>query len=102
MVTLRVLGALRYVVPTILLLAVVPTILLLANDLKKVDNEKLFRSVPSDVALVEIAAPARTRILIDGHEQDSRKVTFGPLKKGQLALHELTARFSSGGTVSKT
>ena len=59
--------------------------------------------ISDNVALVEITAPTQARILIDGgHETSSREVTFGSLKKGQLAQHELTAQFSSGGTVSKT
>jgi WD40 repeat protein len=58
--------------------------------------------ISDNVAVVEIAAPAPTRILIDGKHEKSSRVTFGPLKKGQLAQHELTAQFASGETVSKT
>jgi WD40 repeat protein len=60
-------------------------------------------SVSDDMAVVEIAAPAGAQIIFDGQDKkNGRVVSFGPLKTGQVARHELTVQFSSGGTVSKT
>jgi len=58
--------------------------------------------IANGVAVIDIAAPAGTRILIDGKDEKTREVRFERLKEGQLAQHELTARFPSGRTVSKT
>jgi WD40 repeat protein len=84
--------------------AVAALIFSLQGSARSAEPQRTGKAPVSDNrTVVEIAAPAGAQIIVDGQDKKSaREVTFGPLKAGQLAKHELSARFSSGGTVSKT
>jgi WD40 repeat protein len=84
--------------------AVVALIFSLPGGARSAEPQRTGNAAVSDNwAVAEIAAPAGAQIIVDGQDKkNSQEVTFGPLKAGQLSKHELSARFSSGGTVSKT
>jgi WD40 repeat protein len=84
--------------------AVVALIFALPGSASSAEPERTGNAAVSDNrTVVEIDAPAGAQIIVDGQDKKSaRELTFGSLKAGQLAKHELSARFSSGGTVSKT
>ena len=61
------------------------------------------RTDSSDFASINVKAPSGTQITIDAQPRSSSgPVAVGPIKKGDLSKHELRARFTYGGELSKT